>query len=481
MKLEKSEKIRIKSITKHKTLIKVLSFLLVLILGLLVSVRPKIFLPAKCNKDLAKCEIGDTNQNTPPSIEVHNIKPWDLKISTTTTADLTICDQDGDLDINTLQLNAVYPSTGQDTTTTKDKRLEYTQNDNCYDVNIKPSKDDLPHNNTIVWRFGVCDCSGNTAHTTIMTATADNYFDYFRMLSSYFLLYFIWFLILFGPQLLKPKGGKVFNSVTDESIPQCVIRIFSNEGKIVKTTATDITGIFHARLPKGTYQIMAQHQDYTFPSAIKTSGIGFGRNIYSGGSIEIKQEGAPVRIAIPMDPKEKEHKNKVIKKITSRITTTIVGVNPFILLFIIVYMSALWLRPPWTRQILLFDAVNLLILIYQLYLRNKNKTRFGKVINKEGKPVADLDLGLYTIEYDQLVEETQTTADGRFIFIAPGDKYKLKILDRKYTFADKKYSEGYPVGEEVNETIMIRPTLKVEQTTFTGDDNSKKNKNEERN
>jgi hypothetical protein len=220
MKLEKSVKIWIENITKHKTLIKILSFLLVLVLGMLVSVRPKIFLPAKCNKDLAKCEIDDKNQTTPPSIKVHNLKPWDLKISTTTTADLTICDQDGDLDITTLQLNSIYPGSGQDTTTVENERLEYTQNDNCYDINIKPSQDDLPHNNTVVWRFGVCDCSGNTARTTIVTATADNYFAYFRMLLSYFLLYFIWFLILFGPQLLKPKGGKVFDSVTGESIPQ---------------------------------------------------------------------------------------------------------------------------------------------------------------------------------------------------------------------------------------------------------------------
>jgi hypothetical protein len=211
---------------------------------------------------------------------------------------------------------------------------------------------------------------------------------------------------------------------------------------------------------------MVQKQDYLFPSEIQKGSIGNKHNIYNGGSIKIKKNNQPLRLSIPMDPKEKPS-NVAVKKLTSRLATTIAGINPLIPAFIIIYMSALWLRPPWTEQVLLFNAINLIILIYQIYIRVKNRTKLGKVVDKNGKSVPEVELGLFDKEYDELVTETKSGKNGRFLFIVPGKEYNLKVLDTEYTLVDQKHSESIPVGRDTVENIEINPTVRVRRTSKT--------------
>jgi hypothetical protein len=284
------------------------------------------------------------------------------------------------------------------------------------------------------------------------------------MLTSYLFLYLFWFAAIFGPQLLRPKGGKVFDSITGKPLPRTIIRIFTDEGKIIETTATDIRGDFHVKVPKGTYQVMVQKSGYKFPSEIQKTGVGFSRNIYTGGPVKVTSDNNPLRVAIPMDPRNKPSKGILLKKVSSRVTTTLAGMSPVIPVIIILYMSVRWLRPPWTTQIMIFNFVNFLILSYQLYIRVKNRTQLGKVVDTNGDPVANLDISLYSKKYEDLVEQTETSSSGKFLFIVPGDEYILRVSDSRYTFAKSEYKDGLEVGEKKKDNITIHPKFVVEKT-----------------
>jgi hypothetical protein len=454
----------------HVILTKIFAFFLVLIIGLSLSIRPKVFFPLRCKSQYSTCQSNNKpttskdHHNHPPNIHINYPNNGDLTIPRQANIQLTVCDQDQDIDPKSINLNTVHPGSDQAFTDFADsKRINYTmtENSNCYRFTITPTPTKLPQNNTVIWRTAICDCQGNNTSKTIITATSPSILRYVIMQSFYLLLYVVWFLVLFGPHLRRPKGGKVYDAITNQPLSQAIIRILSQDNKLIHTSATDIKGHFHINLNKGKYKIIVQRANYKFPSKIENTNLKSNRTIYTGGLFEIKNNNTPLRKAIPLDPINIDPESATKHKFISKINHMIININPILPIASSVYMTIAWLRPPWIRQVVTFDIVNALLVFYQLYLKKKNETRLGQIVNTKGEPLPNIDVGLYKMKYEKLLKETQTGQNGHFVFIVPGGQYFIKILDSRFKIANPEFSQGYPIKKEKDQFTMIAPKIEV--------------------
>ncbi len=121
-----------------------------------------------------------------------------------------------------------------------------------------------------VGQLEIVDLERSTATTSLVTITTGFFITIGTLLNlPYFILQFIINLLSWlGFRAGARPLGYVYNALTKEPVPQAIIRIYDESGKIVWSDVTDSNGYFVARLEDGKYRIEVRAQDYSFPSNI---------------------------------------------------------------------------------------------------------------------------------------------------------------------------------------------------------------------
>jgi hypothetical protein len=143
---------------------------------------------------------------------------------------------------------------------------------------------------------------------------------------------------------------------------------------------------------------------------------------------------------------------------------TITSMNTGILFFAGVLMPLVWLEPPWITHTLIYSGVNISLLILQLILKKRSEGRSGIVRNEKYKPIGELELGLYDINYDRLIDKKTTDTKGRYQFVVPGEKYYIKPTGTEYVLMGHEGKKGAEVGKRSEEDILIAVDIQVRRT-----------------
>jgi hypothetical protein len=114
-----------------------------------------------------------------------------------------------------------------------------------------------------------------------------------------------WYALLIALGLRKPRRpwGTVYNSVTKQPIDPAYVVLMDMQGNEVATSITDIDGRYGFLVPAGTYKIMVNKTNFTFPSTRLTGKHSdeLYDDLYFGEPIVIAHEGDVIINNIPLD------------------------------------------------------------------------------------------------------------------------------------------------------------------------------------
>lgn len=228
----------------------------------------------------------------------------------------------------------------------------------------------------------------------------------------------------------KPLGY-VYDAITKDPIPQAVVRIFDEDGKMVWSDVTNGKGYFSARLDAGKYRITVRASKYEFPSNII-----FGKddypleNVYHGEFIKVG-DSTDLNISIPLDPLEVAEYRVVAERVWSRLKGILnIAQVVFFVVGLILAIYMYYKNPYWLTIIVLL----LYIPSFFLVLRNifAKRTKYGVVRDTEGNVVPGIAVILKEAEFDKLVAKRVTDKRGRYRILASEGRYYLQVLETGY-------------------------------------------------
>jgi hypothetical protein len=244
----------------------------------------------------------------------------------------------------------------------------------------------------------------------------------------------------------KLRGGIVYDVNTGEPIPLVRVDIIDKKTKKIKTTKfTNKEGRYYFLAPPGDYIIEAKKKNYEI---INTDKIHLVKSLLNkediSAEVKLKETG-------------------VIKKniallrsdggVSSRGFLTIFRILLHYLfkgLFIIGLMFNLWVcyvSPSFLNFTIL--GVYILIILFQwLFV---GKTKYGIIVNKEGKPEAFATVNVFDAQTHKLVTRVVTDTKGRYYLLLNPGVYilEIKVADKK-TFKQKiKVSEKSALSRKI--------------------------------
>jgi hypothetical protein len=227
--------------------------------------------------------------------------------------------------------------------------------------------------------------------------------------------------------------GIVYDSVTKKPITRAVVRLFDvKKGRTVDTAVTDAKGIMRLVAHPGEYLITVSHPQYKFPSTLVNGEIDGGyAQIYLGKNIKIESSSQPIMVSVPLDPVVLSGLQKTKVRFAANVEK--LGNYGSIGLFTAGFLYSLYAAVVYPH---LFNylALSLYVLLLSakllLFLAKPKAT--GVMRTSDGKPVEGLEVGLFDVEFKNLLYRTFTTKEGRYNFAVSNGSYYLKIMDEHY-------------------------------------------------
>lgn len=233
--------------------------------------------------------------------------------------------------------------------------------------------------------------------------------------------------------------GYVYDAVSKGFIPSTIVRIYSEDNKLVETTVTDAFGVLNTRLVSGNYRLESRNRKYISPSRLVTNREDYPiSNVYTGGKIYIDDSGE-LKMAIPMDPKDASSLTKLSSRIITRFR------NGFFFLNIYVFIFALWLSliayafsPNFITLIVLgLQIPTVALLVYSL---KSKSNRFGRVKDQQGNLVNGVAVTLREINSGSVVSKRVSDSLGNLMFTVPAGKYLVELVNADYMLSDSSKS-----------------------------------------
>ncbi len=255
---------------------------------------------------------------------------------------------------------------------------------------------------------------------------------------------FLAFSSIFGFRKKGNPAGYVYDSVTKEPIPQCIVRVFNENNELVWTDVTDRNGYFRSvTLKAGEYSIKVTAQHYMFPSKLIFGKTDFPlENVYHGQEF-YSSRGVIPNFSIPMDRREMSNVRYVFNQF--RFASKALWKSLHILLFVIGLVFSIYAlntNPVWYNYLIIALYIpSIFLLFLSLFGRGD---RYGVVKDINGKRLSGVVLGLKEKEFDKLISKRVTDDYGKYrFFIYPG-KYDLVVLS-----SDWKLIEGQNLSDIV--------------------------------
>lgn len=247
---------------------------------------------------------------------------------------------------------------------------------------------------------------------------------------------FLAFSSLLGFRKKGNPAGYVYDSVTKEPIPQCIVRVFNENNELVWTDVTDRNGYFKSvTLKAGEYSIAVSAQHYSFPSKLIFGKTDFPlENVYHGQEF-YSSRGVIPNFSIPMDRREMSDVSYVFNQF--RFASKALWKSLHILLFVvglIFSIYALSTNQIWYNYLIVGLYIpSIFLLFFSLFGRGE---RYGVVKDVNGKRLSGVILGLKEKEFDKLISKRVTDDYGKYrFFIYPG-KYDLAVLSSDWKLVD---------------------------------------------
>lgn len=259
-------------------------------------------------------------------------------------------------------------------------------------------------------------------------------------------LWNVWFALgAFLDRLRKKKPwGVVYSAVTKKPVSRAIIRLYrSSDNVLVETTVTDAHGIFRLNPKQGSYYMKAIRNNYDFPTKLVEGQVdGQYAHVYHGEVFAVDYDFQALMFAVPMDDKELPYWRKAFRGFMTTMEAVFQWVSDILLLvgfassiaFVIRYQNGV------TIGIL---AVYVVILSIKVAFAFMEPKQYGIVRDQKGRPIANMEVGIYETEFNTLVARTFTDAKGQYNFIVPFQNYNLRILDARYSLTGK---DATPAG-----------------------------------
>ncbi|MEI6345702.1 MAG: carboxypeptidase-like regulatory domain-containing protein [bacterium] len=286
--------------------------------------------------------------------------------------------------------------------------------------------------------------------------------------SELFLIPFrLWGLLLaaFGLKKRSRPWGTVYDSVTKQPLDPAYVVLQNEKGEEVNTSITDLDGRYGFLLAPGTYTMVANKTNYTFPSkklAGQTSDVLYS-DLYFGEPIAALEAGVVLTKNIPLDPvnfdwnefaKSQQQISRFYSKrdlIKKRITDGAFSAG------FVVAIIAFWAAPaPYNIAIFALYIAMLLLRIF-----GAKKKAFSSIV--DGTTQMPLAFAIVRVYLAGLAGEPQellhkvTDHLGRFYaLVPPGDYYltvEKKNPDETYTLVHK--SEVFSAKNGVIENHIV--------------------------
>lgn len=266
----------------------------------------------------------------------------------------------------------------------------------------------------------------------------------------------------------KKAWGVVYDSITKKPLPRSVVRLFeSSTGKLLETSVTDVNGVFRLMPMHGNYYIKVFNQGYTFPSQTVPSGSdGAYLNIYKGEPLEILVDHQFVHVSVPLDPVEVNQTSKMVRQSFLGVEFILKIVSLMLLTSGVALSFANLLHYQNLPVIILFFVYVLFIATQVIFALIRPKEH-GTITDKNGKPVSNIEIGVYETEFNTLVAKTFSDQFGHYYFIVPFQGYKIRLLDPLYRVIQPHTETGeisVAIPKTSEETLMlIAEDIKVEK------------------
>lgn len=235
----------------------------------------------------------------------------------------------------------------------------------------------------------------------------------------------------------RRKGwGVVYNSITKKPVDLALVRLYdSKTNRLISSKVTDQQGRYIFLVDAGEYYLSVEKPEFEFPSKL-LQGIhddGSFVDLYYGGSITVNTgEKVAIVANIPLDPTDLKISNaEIIRRFSRRRNA-----RYFSWLGPIIAVVYLIIVPSWLALAVVVG--HLLLLIY--FRRTAQKLsgkKWGIVYDAATKkPLGKSITRIFSPEYGRMLEFYVTDNQGRYGFLAGGNKY--------YVMADK---EGYQTAQ----------------------------------
>ncbi len=252
--------------------------------------------------------------------------------------------------------------------------------------------------------------------------------------------------------------GTVFNAYNDVPVNLAVVRMFS-DGKLVDTSVTDVNGVFRMAPSKGNYMLQVSKPGYKFPSRLYTGIPRVNAQIYVGGSFIVDSDSQMISLRVPIDPETSQRSfvfgKKLIISASSYLAALTVG-----LLIISEFLSILFLLNSPSIMDYIMVGINTSLLGAYMLSGIVGKKNWGKVVDRNGKPVANLELALLDAKYKKVIATQKTNAQGNYRFVVPAGNYILRPFTPNTELANiKEGAEGILIECSGSRDILIANKL----------------------
>ncbi len=231
----------------------------------------------------------------------------------------------------------------------------------------------------------------------------------------------------------RSKGwGVVYNSLTKQPVDLAIVRLFEkSSGRLLQTKVTDRFGRYNFVVNPGTYSILVQKNEFTFPSLLLNSKPQDAKytNLYYGGDIPVGSAGKSIiTYNLPVDiAKEHRTNGRVIASyLLHQVQRSVALVGPlFATISFVVHPTPFF-----------FFMVVLHVLLYLLFRRftyTPALKTFGYIFDRsDGKPLTNVIVKLFNAEYNKLLDTKVTNNQGQYNFLVGENVYYLMAEKNGY-------------------------------------------------
>jgi hypothetical protein len=241
---------------------------------------------------------------------------------------------------------------------------------------------------------------------------------------------------------ILPKGktmGRVHEALSGVGVSFAVLTLKGvGEGTYnTDTFVSDSSGIYHgAKFPVGQYKLLANHQDYSFPTNQQKPMYLSSKDFYKGEVFSITDSRSDHFLSIPMDKRNSLRGSLSLKQ---KLGSLFRGV-----LSVIEKISKLLFWPFAVLSITLFvinmsvvngvmASIYLIVILFKLTkkLISLFPTLNGVVVDQNSKPIEGVLVKLLTKD-GQTTEVTRTNERGRYKLFSAKNKYQISVMKNGY-------------------------------------------------